>query len=411
VREAGNALASYNLDKIKALLEQSGSDFTLFGGEALLMPKEDLEALWHWGFQRFGQNGIQTNGTLIDDDHIRMFKQYKVHVGMSMDGPDELNDVRWNHTLQATREATDRTQAALELLVKEGISVSLIVTLHRGNAIEEHLPRMTTWFRHLDEVGVPSARLHLVELESEDVRREWALSEDECVNAMIAFHELEHDLHRMTFDVFRDMIAMLIGDDKRTTCLWRTCDPYTTSAVQGIEGNGQRSNCSRVHKDGIDFVKADTCGYERYLALYHTPQHYGGCQGCRFFLMCKGNCPGTAIHGDWRNRTEYCGVWKRLYTHLEKQLTDRGEAPLSLSPIRQEAEVGLLRLWAIGRNGYIADVLKGDQQGANADMSHGDSHGDVPHGDSSATGYPVSSRHDDLSGHADAAYADCHRAQ
>jgi len=34
------------------------------------------------------------------------------------------------------------------------------------------------------------------------------------------------------------------------------------------------------------------------VALAATPHAHGGCRDCRFFLMCKGQCPGTAIDGD-----------------------------------------------------------------------------------------------------------------
>src|SRR5205814_3871036 len=131
-----------------------------------------------------------------------------------------------------------------------------------------------------------------------------------------AYHsvdELEHDASTLKLDVFQDMRSLLLARDSNSTCIWNACDPYTTRAVQGVEGNGQTSNCGRTNKDGIDFTKAGTEGYERYIALYHTPQEYNGCQGCRFFLMCKGQCPGTAVEGDWRNRTEHCEVWKGLY--------------------------------------------------------------------------------------------------
>jgi uncharacterized protein len=33
---------------------------------------------------------MQTNGTLITEEHIRMFRQYGVQVGISLDGPGEL---------------------------------------------------------------------------------------------------------------------------------------------------------------------------------------------------------------------------------------------------------------------------------------------------------------------------------
>src|SRR5581483_5872010 len=109
IRDAGNFLQRYDLERMKAAVERAGGDFVLFGGEALLVPKRDLESLWSWGLEKYGKNGVQTNGTLIDDDHIRMFKQYRVHVGISLDGPGALNDARWKGTLERTREATAKT--------------------------------------------------------------------------------------------------------------------------------------------------------------------------------------------------------------------------------------------------------------------------------------------------------------
>ena len=136
------------------------------------------------------------------------------------------------------------------------------------------------------------------------------------------------------------MRRMLLGQDSNAACVWTACDPYTTQAVRGVEGHGQRSNCGRTNKDGIDFVKGNKPGYERYLALYATPQEVGGCQDCRFFLMCKGQCPGTAIDGDWRNRTEHCEVWKAVYGLLETELVAEGKNPLSLRLSGRESSSG-----------------------------------------------------------------------
>ena len=349
-RDAGNVLRAYDLERMKTAIEPEGTDFVLFGGEPLMVPEPDLEALWAWGFQRFGKNGIQTNGTLITDNHIRMFKQYGVQVGISVDGPGELNDVRWVGRLTATREATARTHAAIARLCREGIPPSLIVTLHRVNATRDRLPRMHDWLRSVHALGVTSARLHVLEVESDEIRRKYALTPAENLEALLSFARLEKDLPTLRFDVFQDMRRLLEGRDNHTTCVWNACDPYTTRAVRGVEGTGQRSNCGRTNKDGIDFTKAASEGFERYLALYHTPQAHGGCRDCRFFLMCKGQCPGTAIDGDWRNRTELCEVWMRLYEHLEAELLQAGETPLSLDPLRPQVEAKLLEGWARGVN-------------------------------------------------------------
>lgn len=353
-RDAGNVLRTYDLEKMKAAVEKSGGGFTLFGGEALLVPEKDLEALWSWGLQKYGQNGIQTNGTLINEDHIRMFKQYRVRVGISVDGPGELNDVRWAGSLERTREATAKTHAAIERLCREGIPPSVIVTLHRCNATRDKLPVMHDWFRYLQSIGVSSARLHILEVENDAIRRKYVLTTEENLEAFLSFLVLETELTTLRLDLFQDMRNLLLGTDTGTTCVWKACDPYTTRAVQGVEGNGQRSNCGRTNKDGIDFTKAATEGFERYLALYHTPQEHGGCKGCRFFLMCKGQCPGTAIDGDWRNRTEHCEVWKALYRHLEGQMLDQGLSPISARPERERLEQFFLETWTRGRNTTIA---------------------------------------------------------
>jgi uncharacterized protein len=383
-RDAGNVLRAYDLDRMKTAIEQEGTDFVLFGGEPLMVPEPDLEALWAWGFQKFGKNGIQTNGTLITDNHIRMFKQYGVQVGISVDGPGELNDVRWVGSLAATREATARTHAAIERLCRERIPPSLIVTLHRVNATRDRLPRMHDWLRGVQALGVTSARLHVLEVESHEIRRKYALTPEENLEALLSFAQLEQNLSTLRFDVFHDMRRLLEGQDNQTTCVWNACDPYTTRAVRGVEGTGQRSNCGRTNKDGIDFSKAASEGFERYLALYHTPQEHGGCRSCRFFLMCKGQCPGTAIDGDWRNRTELCEVWMRLYEHLEAEMLQAGEMPLSLDPLRPQVEATMLEGWGRGVNMMVESALRevrptGSDAGSAMSApsrEHGDWHGD-----------------------------------
>jgi uncharacterized protein len=387
-RDAGNVPRSYDIEAMKAAVEEEGGSFTLFGGEALLVPEDDLEALWAWGLERYGSNGIQTNGVLINDAHVRMFRKYKVEVGISIDGPGELNDARWAGTLARTREATAKTEAAIERLCREGMPPSLIVTLHRGNATADKLPTMHDWMRRLEAMGVTSLRLHVLEVDEDDVGAAYALSTEENLIAFASFVPLEAELTALRMDLFDDMRNLLLGTDDETTCVWNACDPYTTRAVRGVEGHGQASNCGRTNKDGIDFVKASTEGFERYLALYHTPQEHGGCADCRFFLMCKGQCPGTAIDGDWRNRTEHCDLWKTLFRQLEEQLLDAGQIPVSASPERRDLEAVFLEMYAGGNANSIASVRRAISEREPVDTAvavtngHGDApHGDIPHGD------------------------------
>ena len=324
-RDAGNQRMTYDLEKMKKEAARIGGPFTLFGGEPLLMRFEDLENLFAWGLETTGSNAIQTNGVLIEDRHIDLFRRYKVSVGISIDGPGELNDARWHRGLEKTRQSTAMVEDVIERLCREYQAPGLIITLHKGNATAEKLPVMADWMRRLHAIGIRSVRLHLLEVDHDSVRDSLALSPRENIQALLAFAEVQESLAGMHFDLFEEMEALLNGQDAKVGCTWRACDPYTTEAVQGVEGNGQSSNCGRTNKEGIGFIKADTAGYERYLALYRTPQSENGCAGCRFFLMCKGQCPGTSIDGDWRNRTEHCEEWKHLFGVIERRMIQAGQ--------------------------------------------------------------------------------------
>ena len=220
-----------------------------------------LEELWAFGLERFGSNGIQTNGTLINDRHIRLFKQYKVNVGISVDGPGELNDVRWAGTLALTREATANTHAAIERLVREGLTPSLIVTLHRSNATADKLPRMRDWFRYLDMLGITAPGCTILEIESPAHRREVRADGRRERGRVPGFRRAEPELRAAAVRRLRRYSQDAARPGRAPPPVsGMPAIPYTTRAVQGVEGHGQRSNCGRTNKDGIDFVKADREG-------------------------------------------------------------------------------------------------------------------------------------------------------
>ncbi len=356
-RSTARAKPKYDLNKIKERVLESKSPFSLFGGEILLLNLTDLEDLLSFGLQHFNENGIQTNGTLIRDEHLKLFKKYKVFVGVSIDGPGELNDIRWGGTLKKTRKNTATIEYNIERLINAGISTSIIVTLHRENASKEKLPTLLQWLTHLDNIGVASARIHDLEVESDEIETKYALTQEENIHAFLAIASIEQDFKKMHLDVFEDIKSMLLGKEHGVTCIWRACDPYTTEAVHGVEGDGEMSNCGRTNKEGIDFIKAITPGYERNIALYHTPQEYGGCNGCTYFIFCKGQCPGTGIGQDWRNRSANCGLWKELFKHTEQKLIENNVKPITQSHDLTLLEEHLLEYWENGGNPTLQELV------------------------------------------------------
>ena len=93
------------------------------------------------------QHSIQTNGTLINDDWARFFKDNGYLVGLSIDGPRPLHDAfRIDKRGRGTFDAAIR---AWECLRKHDVDVNILCTVHAAN--EEHGGDVYRFLR--DELG------------------------------------------------------------------------------------------------------------------------------------------------------------------------------------------------------------------------------------------------------------------
>jgi len=360
MRDAGNhGPNTIDWDKLMGELEKTGEDFVLFGGEALLTPKKDIEKLFKYGYERFGRNDLQTNGVLLDEDHIELCKQYNGNLGFSIDGPDELNDLRWAGSLEKTRKNTQKSLSNLEWAINEGIEVGLIITLHRVNAgTRERIDKLKEFLYWLDDININSIRLHDLEVDTDLTARKHVLTDEEKISVFLEIAELQETIPSLHLDIFEDIRSLLNSSDVDSSCTWGACDPLNTQAVYEISGNGTIANCGMVNKDGINWVKSEDRGYERYIALYQTPQENGGCQGCRFWSMCRGQCPGSATNGDWRNKSDGCQLWKSLFTHFENEILEKNEVvPFSLRPDLPLVEEHLLEAWKNGDELTLEDAI------------------------------------------------------
>ena len=319
MRDKGNFSPKYDSDAMAARLEKVDANFLLFGGEPLLTPIRDIERFWEIGLRRFGNNGIQTSLSYVKEEHFELFRKYNVYIGVSLDGPGELNSPRCDE------KKTAEIHSYFTRLLKEGYQTSLICTLHKANASTSRFPKLLQWFNMLGSMGLQHSRLHLLEVDT-CAANDLMLTEDEAFHAIMTLNDT---VTKVKFDLYSEMEGLLDGTNANATCIWNGCDPYTTPAVQGIQSDGTASNCGRANKEGIDWQKAVKHGNERLFALYNTPEEFNGCKGCRFFFACKGECPGQSA--DWRERTSYCGLLKRLFAEAENRIMARGAAPLSSS--------------------------------------------------------------------------------
>ena len=406
-RDQGHIIR-HDKNKVWSALSSTETYWSLFGGEAMLIPFEELEELLALAFSKFKRSGIQTNGTLIQDRHIDLFVKYNTNVGLSIDGPGELNDSRAvPGNIEATRRMTERSHWALHALAKRakdvnipGLMPSLIVTLHSGNIGAQYQERFIEWLWELDGLGISWMNLHVMEMDARASK--WALPIEESIKFMLRLWDIAPTFKNLRFSTFDEIMSLLKGRDQEVGCIWHACDPWNTAAVQGLEGDGSPSHCTRTNKDGKAWLPASGSGkptqhaignfpgnrfHERQLSLYVTPQEHGGCKDCRFWSMCKGQCPGcgeasvTEAHGDWRYRTTYCTLYKALFTEGETRLIAVGDTPVSKHPKREQIEHAMYQLWAQGQDAPLNQILDVANGVRNRSKSFVNGHGDQAHGD------------------------------
>ncbi|HKJ87258.1 MAG TPA: anaerobic sulfatase maturase [Gammaproteobacteria bacterium] len=78
------------------------------------------------------EHTIQTNGTLLDAEWCRFFREHDFLVGLSLDGPRELHDPY--RVDKVGRPTFDRVQRAARLMQRHGVEFNILCTVHAANA-------------------------------------------------------------------------------------------------------------------------------------------------------------------------------------------------------------------------------------------------------------------------------------
>lgn len=346
----GNDVKSnYDIDAIIERLEDWKHKYPneppgFHGGEPLLIRREDMEEVYQWIWDNYESvrtgekyTHIQTNGTLIDDEDIEMFKKFNVSVGISCDGPPELNTAR---SAALNEAATDNlsqiTYDNIFKLADEGVPVGVITVLHKVNAgDDEKLNILLNWMDELNQRGIDG---HFNEsIPYDDIQTDLTLSTERLKEVYIQTWEWMNEAGHSyrTWNPMRDYQDNLLGNNL-TDCRNNKCDVFNAGAAKIVDGDGETTGCGKTWEavsDGTPFLQGDSNGSEysekehRYEMLKQTPgapetegPDHGGCEGCRYWSVCTGGCPSAGMEQDYRNRTRFCEAKYYLYKRIEEDM-------------------------------------------------------------------------------------------
>ena len=275
-----------------------------FYREAVRLQKEHLPA----GGRR--ANAFQTNGTLIDDEWARFFKDENFLVGVSIDGPQHLHDLRRRDIAGAGSHA--RVLRGLECLRRHGVDFNVLTLVSASNAGH---PREV--YRHLRELGVAYHQyIECVELDPAGRPQPYALKPGQWGEFLCAVFDAwwnAGDTRRVSIRHFDSVLSRLAAGVPSTCPMGGFCCHYFV-----VETNGDVFPCDFYVEPARRLGNVLDGAFEA-MAASDEYQNFGrgkdprsaACSACRFLPLCMGDCP--------KNRTAagsfLCGDWKRFYSH------------------------------------------------------------------------------------------------
>lgn len=281
-------------------------------------PQRDISFLWHGGeptllgldyfrkilalqhkHQPTGRsivNGIQTNGTLLDDGWCRFLAAEGFGVGLSLDGPQALHD-RYR-VAKGEKPTHKQVMRAYKLLRKHRVLTDILCVVHAENV--QHPLQVYRFFKQIkaDYLGF----LPLVEPHPET---ESGVSERSVPAAALGtflctiFDEwVRQDVGRITVQMFEEAISASTGQGPSLCIFRKTCGD-----VPVVEHNGDFYSCDHFVDPEtrigniLDTRLADMVSDPAQLAFgeakWDTLPRY--CRTCDVLSRCHGGCPKDRI--------------------------------------------------------------------------------------------------------------------
>ena len=284
--------------------------FTWHGGETLMRPlsfyKKAVELQKKYARGRQIDNSIQTNGTLLNDEWCKFFKENNFLVGISIDGPQDFHDEYRRDKMG--RPSFHRVMKGIELLKKHGVEFNCMAVVNDYN-----VDYPLEFYRFFKEIGCQyvqftpiverlrknKSSLKLATAQEEDDEAELApftVPAEKWGNFLCTVFDewVKEDVGKMFIQIFDSTLANWVGEQPGVCTMAKTCGHAGV-----MEFNGDVYSCDHFvfpeYRLGNIYSKTLTTmmyseeqlrfGNDKFDKL---PQQ---CRECDVLFACYGECP------------------------------------------------------------------------------------------------------------------------
>lgn len=321
-------------DQIMSYNEFGHTNFLFHGGEPLLINLENWKSVLNYFKEKNYpiKVDIQTNGTLINEDFIKFFKESDVKIGVSLDGPESMNDQ--NRIFKYGKGSFLIIFRNLQKMKKEGLSFGCLVTLNKTNIDAKAI------YSFFKKYSIPFNIRPIFDTKY-SVPKELLITPQEYAKSFCELFDLwfyDKSQPPLIGD-FNNMVARFINIkhvERLTTCTFIK-DCSKSFIDYDTEGNLWPCNCltdpnfyyGNIQKDSVANslntlkVKRLSTRWEKLSSL--------DCKNCEFSHYCYGGCPSRAYdyYGSYFKRDPFCAsykiILKHIYTRIKSSLKNENE--------------------------------------------------------------------------------------
>jgi uncharacterized protein len=353
-----DVLEEYIVQHIAASASQV-INFSWHGGEPTLLGLDYFRKIVamqrkHQPRDRRITNGMQTNGTLIDEEWCLFLAKEGFSVGLSLDGPEEIHD-RYRVT-KGNKPTFRQAMHGYDLLRQHQISCDILCVVHNLNA--PYPIQVYQFFKQVKAQYV--GFLPLVERQPDTERG----VSDRTVSAeswgtflCTIFDEwLLHDIGHVKVQIFEEATRTAFGEE-HSLCIFRK----TCGDIPVIEHNGDFFSCDHYADSGH---RLGNIRETSLVELLESPQQkaFGevkfdslpsACRRCEVLAMCNGACPKDRFlqTNDGQAGLNYlCAGYKHFFTHCRPFVNE------------------LAKLWQRPREGQTPQQVQGIRVGTHANI-------------------------------------------
>lgn len=321
------------MDDLVSFLEQVQNwnnsqkvNLVLHGGEPLLIDACNYRNFFE-KLKRHGvivETSIQTNGTLIDDEVIKLFKEYNIKVGISIDGGRELND--FQRVDRGGNGFFDRICMGIARCKNAGIQIGCVATVTKRTLI--NVKEFYNFFA-TNELQYRFNPIFAGNVPAQDEKL--YITADEygkfCINLFRCW--MEDQTNFCEIANFENIIRLFVEQVHVNDVCTNSENCYL--GFVSIDANGDLYHCHRMCGDvkmrvgnisGMtveDFMK-DVAYMENRKELLRS----GECCDCSNWNFCHGGCPYNAFlkEGSFFSKDYFCDAYKMtnefIYNYLKQ---------------------------------------------------------------------------------------------